>query len=354
MARMKIGRHIAGTVVAAAMIFSGTTAPAEEWIAPIAGPWDAGKFEFGKKEKKEKETRRALSGIACPGTPGSGSACLVVFDEGTVAHYVVLSPDGYAIDNTKVVLLDDDDAELDAEAAATDGRFYYVTGSHSAKRKDCESNRDSRHLIRFAVGADGKGADPGGGLAGYKETGALWRLMKSRSELKDHVGMCLGGEQQGVNIEGLAVKDGVLHVGFRGPASDGTVPILSVDAKAIFESDDPATQVTMLRVGDGRGIRDLAVVRDGILVLAGPDDDPANCDRGWILALWNGVARDGSTVEPKRLAKLDLSEVKRRGCDKELKPEALAVIRDDDRALDLVIMSDGMCDGGPLKFSIAR
>jgi Protein of unknown function (DUF3616) len=351
MAGRQMRRQIAGALVGAAMIFSGTAAAlADNEIRPVSGPWEAGKFEFDKKQKK---TRQALSGIACPGKPGSGSACLVVFDEGTVAHYVTLSPDGYTIDNTEVPLIDSD-GELDAEAAATDGTFYYVTGSHSTKRGDCQSNPDSRHLIRFAVGADGKGIDTGGGLVGYKETGALWHVMKSRSELKDHVGKCLGAEQEGINIEGLAVKDGMLHVGFRAPTADGTVPVLSVDAKTVFESAEPPTQITMLRVGKGRGIRDLAAVHDGILVLAGPDDDDANRDREWILALWDGVAHDGSTIEPARLAKLDLSNVELRDCDKELKPEALAILKDDHSTLDVVVMSDGMCDGGPLKFSISR
>jgi Protein of unknown function (DUF3616) len=284
MAGRQIRRQVASALVGAAMIFSRTAALPDDQIRPVSGPWEAGKFEFHKKQKK---TRQALSGIACPGKPGSGSACLVVFDEGTIAHYVVLSPDGYTIDNTEVSLIDSD-GELDAEAAATDGTFYYVTGSHSTKRGDCQSNPDSRHLIRFAVGADGKGIDAGGRLVEYKETDALWRLMKSRSELKDHVGKCLGAEQEGINIEGLAIKDGTLHVGFRAPTADGTVPILSVDAKAVFESAEPPTQITMLRIGKGRGVRDLAVVHDGILVLAGPDDDDANprsrldsCFVGW-------------------------------------------------------------------------
>ena len=41
--------------------------------------------------------------------------------------------------------------ELDAEGAATDGRYFYVTGSHSAKRGDCASNPGSRHVIRFRL-----------------------------------------------------------------------------------------------------------------------------------------------------------------------------------------------------------
>lgn len=348
--------------VALGMLFGTRGIVAAEKISPVSGPWEAGKFKFDTKENK---MRRSLSGIACPGRPGERQKCLVVFDEGTVAHFVELGSDGYAIDNT-VVVLNDAGGELDAEAAAADDKYYYVTGSHSAKRSDCESNPDSRHLIRFEFDADGGAKKQAGKLAGYADTDAIWRLMAATEELKDHVGerKCLGTEpppdapnlrgQRGVNIEGLAAKDGLLHFGFRGPGSRGSVPILSVDAEAIFGTALPAGRVTMLRVGSGRAIRDLAAVRGGVLVLVGPDDDETNSGRKYALALWDGEVQEGRTVEPTMLAELDLTAVDRRDCDKELKPEALAVISDNDRMLTVVVMSDGMCDGGPLKFEIAR
>jgi hypothetical protein len=145
----------------------------------------------------------------------------------------------------------------------------------------------------------------------------------------------------------------MLHVGFRGPSlADGTVPILSVDALGIFADSEPKGSVTMLRLGVGRGVRDLAAFGQGILILAGPDDDSG--DTGWTLAVWDGVVREGTAVEPKVIAELDLSGVKLRGCDEELKPEALAVTKEANHTLELVIMSDGMCDGGPLKFVVPR
>lgn len=42
----------------------------------------------------------------------------------------------------------------------------------------------------------------------------------------------------------------------------------------------------MLHVGSRRGIRDMQAVKDGILVLAGPDDDKASADAGWTISLW--------------------------------------------------------------------
>ena len=360
-----IARQVRAAVLIGALAASGATVcRASEEAKPVSGPWEAGEFTFPAKQKK---TRKSLSGIACQNIPGaSAKPCLVVFDEGTQAHYVTISPDSYTIDNTEIALRQSDD-ELDAEGATTDGEFYYVTGSHSAKRNSCESNPGSRHVIRFAVDpANGKARhDAQGRLVGYRDTSALWQLMSAQPALKGSVGeqKCLGTEsprdapelkgQRGVNIEGIAAgKGGLLHFGFRGPAVNGSAPVLTVDAHALFESDDPKAAVTLLEVGTGRGIRDLTTVKDGILVLAGPDDDKANEKAGWIVGLWSGVPSDKPTF--KEIAKLALNDVKLRKCDDELKPEAIAVLKDEPGALDFVIMSDGMCDGGPLRFTVAR
>ncbi|SCB51766.1 hypothetical protein GA0061098_101650 [Bradyrhizobium shewense] len=88
------------------------------------------------------------------------------------------------------------------------------------------------------------------------------------------------------------------------------------------------------------------------MVLAGPDDDKANKDVRWTVGVWDGVP--SRTPDYKELATLVVDGVKLRDCDKELKLEAVAVVEDLPTALTLVAMSDGMCDGGPVKFEIPR
>jgi hypothetical protein len=95
-------------------------------------------------------------------------------------------------------------------------------------------------------------------------------------------------------------------------------------------------------------------VKDGILVLAGPDDDKDNTNKSYRVALWNGKNGGGEAVKPKMLAELDLKNVKLRDCDKETKPEALAVLEDSPKRYRIMILSDGRCDGGPLLFVIPR
>ena len=357
-------------VIIAALVVNGPGVSAEPpLVKPESGPWDAGDgFDF---EAKRNKTRRSVSAIACPATSTGQRLCLVVFDEGAEARYATIGDNSYAVDGERVVLRASA-GELDAEGAATDGRYFYVTGSHSPKRSTCESNPDSRHVIRFAVDAKTGRAlrdpagDPNGSLVRYQDSDHLWEIMATSPALKDHVGdqKCLGTEppednsqlkgQRGANIEGLAVEDGRLFFGFRGPAQKGETVILSVDTEAFFAGSDPKPRVTRIVVGERRGIRDLHAVREGILVLAGPDDDPSSEDAGWVVALWDGKSADQKAVEPKWLARLDLSDVKQRECDKELKPEALTLMEQTTDHYRLLILSDGMCDGGPLVFEVPR
>ena len=264
-----------------------------------------------------------------------------------------------------------EDSELDAEAAATDGRYFYVTGSHSAKRSDCASNPGSRHVIRFRLDPSTGRAlrspanNPAGALVDYADTDRLWDIMQTQPALAAHVGerKCLGSEppskaplmagQQGVNIEGMAVQGGRLYFGFRGPVVGGVAKVLAVNADALFAGGDPQTAVTRIALGAHRGIRDMVAVKNGLLLLAGPDDGPANKAVGWTLALWDGKD-SGQTVALKVLAALDLSGVKLRGCDEELKPEAITVLEETPQTYKLLVLSDGMCDGGPLAFTVAR
>lgn len=342
-------------------------APAEpEVITPQAEPLDAGTgFFFTEKPKK---TRQSLSGIACPGISPAPALCLAVFDEGVEARYLTIEAGAIKPDQ-EVVSLIPGGGELDAEAAATDGQFYYVTGSHAAKRKDCKTNPASRHLIRLPIDpATGRARRDGEGkLVKTSDNGALWTLMASLPDLKDHVGdaMCLGTEppeeapnlkgKRGVNIEGLAVQDKRLFIGFRGPALDGTAKILSITAGTLFDGGDHGAKLTTIAVGEGRAVRDLLAVSDGLLVLAGPDDDSKNEGKDFVVLRWDGKDSGGAIVVPTPLAKLDLSGVKLRRCDDEIKPEGLAVLVDKPgERYQAVVFSDGMCDGGALRFSIPR
>ena len=350
--------------------------PTPPRIQPDSGPWSSGAgFQFDLGKKKIQKTRQSVSGMACNLDARQRRICLIAFDEGAQARYAYVG-DQALVPDTEPVLLRDTDEELDAEGAATDGRYFYVTGSHSAKRGDCASNAGSRHVLRLKLDpATGRAlrspaGSPSKAFVDYADSGRLWPVMQAQPSLAAHVGerKCLGSEppdkapalsgQQGVNIEGLAVQAGRLYFGFRGPASQGVGQVLAVDADALFRQDaapDVRPVLTRLALGPNRGIRDMVAVKGGgLLLLAGPDDSPASQGAGWVVAWWDGQSAEGQVVQPKVLAALDLSGVKLRPCDKELKPEAMTVLEETPTAYRLLVLSDGMCDGGPLAFTVAR
>lgn len=69
---------------------------------------------------------------------------------------------------------------------------------------------------------------------------------------------------------------------------DGRAQVLLVDANALFNGGDVRATVTPLPLGPHRGIRDMVAVRDGFLLLTGPDDDPAQQNTGWTVVWWDG------------------------------------------------------------------
>lgn len=357
---------LAAALFAGVATWSGVAAPAEPPAVRPDARWSTGKgFKF---DRKETTARRAVSGVACAANAAGVRRCLAVFDEEAHGRYFIVGARAIEPEKERVTLLARD-GELDAEGAATDGEWFYVTGSHSAKRSTCDSNPISRHVIRFRVDpTTGRGLrDGSGNLSGYAATGRLWSIMARVPELNAHTGdnMCLGTEpapkgpgrtgKRGVNIEGLAVRDGRLYFGFRGPAQDGKALILAVEADALFKGGDGKPRVYAMPVGRGRAVRDLIAVSDGILVLAGPDDDSVHDNAGWIIGRWDDRAADGA-YDYKALAGLDLSGHKRRDCDsRENKPEALAVLSDEPgRPYQVLVLSDGLCDGGPTVFTVAR
>ena len=323
-------------------------------LRPDGGVWNVGTgFEFALKENKALKARRSLSGIACNKNTAGEPICLMAFDEGSQARYATVSP-GQLTPDPQPVVLATQPGELDAEAAATDGKYLYVTGSHSAKRADCSSNPSSRHVFRLTLDpATGRGKPES-----LTESGRLWDIMTTVPLLKDHVGerQCLGSSpsQRGINIEGMAVRDARLYFGLRGPVIDAEAWVLSVASSALFGSADAAPQLSRLALGPNRGIRDMVAVEDGFLLLAGPDDGKASQGVPWTINWWDGQGNTASAAVPRRLATLDLSAVALRACDTELKPEALAVLEQTAQNYRVVVLSDGMCDGGPLTFTVPR
>jgi Protein of unknown function (DUF3616) len=330
-----------------AMLFAPPASADMQKVAPEGPFWDTSPgFAFPGAEKP-KGLRRALSGIACPSVSSGPRRCIAVFDEGGEARYAIIDGRRVTPQPEPIVLLADGD--LDAEGAATDGGFAYVTGSHSRMRGRCIANLGRRHVYRLPLQPDGR-VQPSAQPA--DDQGRLWRLLSTNAELGPFVDKCLGKDGHGINIEGIAARNGQLYFGFREPARDKKAYILRVAARPLFEGGDLAPRLFAAEVGRASGIRDLLAVPEGILVLVGPDDDSKK-DVPWWIGFWDGSDANAA-ITLRHLAELKLPAISGNDCQKEIKPEAMTLLADGPDYRRLLILSDGMCDGGPLAFRIPK
>ncbi|MGR9079520.1 DUF3616 domain-containing protein (plasmid) [Rhizobium leguminosarum] len=247
----------------------------------------------GSDSKKSKD----VSGIACAGTSGYPRVCLVADDETQGAQIVILE-DGKLIAGDFVRLIDDSFAntplELDGEGVAFADGFYYVIGSHGRPRHEdgkedsAEINarvKASSRIFRIRFASDSIDTKTGK-LVGQPELTSsqlLTKIIRLLPELQPFVDKPL--EENGLTIEGLAVREGTLYAGFRGPIlTDHRAAILSVPLGVLFDSK--TGDATLLRpelkvdtLGHPRGVRDLLTFEGKLLVLAGPENDPPKGNR---------------------------------------------------------------------------
>jgi hypothetical protein len=227
--------------------------------------------------------------------------------------------------------------ELDAEGVTYDNGSFYVIGSHGRPRQEEDKSpaeiaartRASRHLYRIDLALRGVDLLTGRltpGAAAIVESAPLDPWIKADQRLASELPLA----QNGLTIEGLAVKGGVLTLGFRGPSVEGAAVVLSLPLLALFEAKPGQASVELLPLGvdtngKARGIRDIVAVADGFVGIAGSVTDPADKSyeirRGdYALFWWDGKAaptlRDldgyGVQIKPEALVPLEFRAGKMR------------------------------------------
>lgn len=159
---------------------------------------------------------------------------------------------------------------LDGEGVAWLGPHYYVTGSHSIhdwvtpEGKKRADYRRSAHLVA-RVGRDGR----------HPELSFRLNEVLRRKKAFAPYFLKSPDKRDGINIEGLAAWRRRLYFGFRTPSIDGNALLLSVRAAALFTAGaDLDAKTIRVPLGRGVGIRDLAMLPDGrLLILSGPASD---------------------------------------------------------------------------------
>jgi hypothetical protein len=259
---------------------------------------------------------------------------IVCPDEG--AEFNVFRKDGDRYELvSKVSLLESSKDEIDMEGAASDSEYVYIVGSHSMRRKKVDEEgtykKNRKGLARVAP---------------HEKSYSLYRIkLTDNGELvsKEQVDLryvlanddmirsffTVPGKENGVDIEGVAVKDGTLFVGFRGPVLRGNfVPVLA------FRFEQPNDYELKFVQLSGRGIRDITAVEDGFLIIGGPVGDG---DASYKLYFWNGedsVPGDGEQSG-------HMTAVSEILTDAGVKPEGIVATSETADEWRMLVVSDG-------------
>jgi len=252
--------------------------------------------------------------------------------------------------------------EMDLEGIAVDGQTVFVLGSHSSKRKKVNSEKtyeENRNallsspkadpardvLLRFELDATGK--------AGPIQRTSLRSYLSSTEPFKSFG--IMSSKENGIDAEGLAVWNQRLYVGFRGPVLRGNfTPIL----RCRFGSPIAEPELLFVNLG-GRGVRDLARVEGGLLILAGPvGDGPGS----YQLYLWDG--RDGvpgtgahtSAINPglRLIGELPIPPSDANSHNTPAKAEGMALIEETSYHWKILVVFDGLKDGHATRFRVEK
>ena len=225
----------------------------------------------------------------------------------------------------------DADEEADVEGLARTGHFLWAVGSHSLRRKQIKDRHEGQKALRRLARVEGQTnrqilvrlpiAEVDGIPTPVRELEAdgvlhraaalgirddLRRLLRDDEHLAPF--LPIPGKDNGLDIEGIAVRGDRVYLGLRGPVLRGWAFVLEL-RPYVVDTDPSRLRLHRFDDGlpyrkhvldlDGLGVRDLCPDGDDLLVLAGPTmdlDGPVRIYR------WHG----GSIVPVPTIVRADL------------------------------------------------
>jgi Protein of unknown function (DUF3616) len=274
-----------------------------------------------------------------------GDLLIVGADEGNKIKILQHNEEGYAVKRSISL---SNDKEIDIEGITCEDSIVYVIGSHSSKREKIESDRSYEQnrkaietvssesqrdrLLRFNLNADSE-----------IEQTSLRSIIESNKVLQ--LFSRIPSKENGIDIEGIAVYQGLLHVGFRGPVlRDNWVLVLKCQfAKPVTQAD-----LVFVNLG-GRGIRDLTRVSNGFLILAGPvGDGPGS----YQVYFWDGEDCILGSRTSGRIGQIELlGEIP---VYENAKAEGIALLKESPFDYEVIVVFDGVENGAPVRCKIIK
>lgn len=262
------------------------------------------------RASQELETHTNLSAVR-----SDGSVLWVAGDETATVERLVAEDDGWGGQTSfalaeLVDLPGDADEEADVEGLARDGGYLWAVGSHSLRRKRVKDKHEGAKALERLATVEGQAnrqvllrlpveevdglptpvreTRVDGGVDGQVQRAASFgsRGKDLRDLLEDDVHLApflpLPGKDNGLDVEGIAVRGDRVLLGLRGPVLRGWAFVLEV--RPYVDEDEP-DRLRLHELEDGRryrkhvldlaglGVRDLCPHGDNLLVLAGPTMD---------------------------------------------------------------------------------
>jgi hypothetical protein len=274
-----------------------------------------------------------------------GDRLIVGADEGNKIKILKHNGEGYAVERSIPL---SNDNEIDIEGIACEGSIVYVVGSHSAKRSQIdadrtyEQNRTAIETVSLESQRDRLFRLDLNAEAEIEQTSL--RSLMDRHDLLQLFSK-IPSKENGIDIEGMAVRNGLLYIGFRGPVlRDNWVPIL----KCRFATPINRADLVFINLG-GRGIRDLTPVQDGFLILAGPvGDGPGS----YQIYVW-----DGEDCLPGSRTSGQMGQIELLGeipVYNNTKAEGIALLTESRSDYEVIVVFDGVENGAPVRCKIIK
>jgi len=255
---------------------------------------------------RELATHTNLSAVR-----SDGSVLWVAGDETATVERLVAQDDGWGgqVSFRLAELVDlpgPDEEEADIEGLARDGGFLWAVGSHSLRRKrvkdkhegakaldrlaTVEGQSNRQVLLRLPVEeVDGlprlvREAEVDGEVRRAASYGSRGKDLRDLLEDDEHLApfLPIPGKDNGLDVEGIAVRGDRVLLGLRGPVLRGWAVVLEL--RPYVDEDEP-DRLRLAELDGGRryrkhvldlaglGVRDLCPHDDDVLVLAGPTMD---------------------------------------------------------------------------------
>jgi hypothetical protein len=289
---------------------------------------------------KDAEARQNISGAACATTNPPFRSCLAVNDQKKYAQFFSVADNKIVPGGVIRILGNNAATDPDAEGAAYYDGYFYVVGSHGVGRMNAELN-SSFVVFRFKV--DGQTGKPAFEVTDREVARQIEKSFALRAAIRSAPFVGPYAEKplnaNGVNIEGVAVDGDRIYFGFRGPSVDGKGFILSAAIDGLFGIKPVDAKVFALPLGATTGIRDLARVEGGLLVLSGSVNDQDITPAVW---LWNPAS--GAL---KKFGDLG-------GTPPSAKAETILVLGEDPQRYRVLVMHDGPANGEPMEYWLPR